>query len=411
MSKVLREGKGVETSEKLARAWPTVKWLDDARWYAGTSGSLIPGPIFASLPPSCQILTHWLCYITDQQRKWELVWIYGGQVFAEIVQQYKSIRSTQETLDLLSSFTESNGPRKVDTFKSKQQTMNGKKIAYRPRYGIHMLSIARTLNLLNDFENDIVAYLRANTAFAFTHSSYTDDSFTLRTVFLLYLLSYDGIFTGMTSFHIQRKEFAEILDRDRQRLNRLLQFERELENYYHRWINNRFVKRLWAAFRDYVKPGSFHEPIFLEALHQAGATQFINMLEQDRKSVLHALEVPGDLWNLRFFQRLFGDKINSASDLRYYWKRLRAERRLSDEFYPEQFDISFDFTPRMCDRQLGPICPFRDSPELKKFCLGNSGKGRLCPITRILCGYESQCSPAACPVMEGILEDVCSGCS
>lgn len=398
-------------AEKLARVWPIVKWLDDARWNASASGSLIPGPIFASLAPSSQILTHWLCYITDQQRKWEPVWIYGGQVFAEIVQQYKETRSAQDTLKLLSSFTESNGPRKVDTFKSKQQTLDGKKIAYRPRYGTHMLSISRTLNSLNDFENNIAAYLYANTVFVFRRSSHTDDSYTLRTVFLLSLLSYEGILTGMTSFHIQREEFIEILERDRQWLNKLLQSEPELEKYYHQWIKNRFIKRLWAAFRDYVKPGSFHEPIFLEALRQAGATQFINMLEQDRKSVLHSLEVPGDLWNLRFFQRLFGDKISSASHLRYCWKRLRAEGRLSDDFYPEQFDMSFDFTPRVCDRRLEYLCPFRDGSELKRLCLGNSGRGQPCPVTRILCGYESQCSPVGCPVAEGVLENLCSGCS
>ena len=48
----------MEASQKLIRAWPIVKWLDDARWSIGASGSLIPGDIFASLAPSGQILTH-----------------------------------------------------------------------------------------------------------------------------------------------------------------------------------------------------------------------------------------------------------------------------------------------------------------------------------------------------------------
>jgi len=73
----------VDTSEKLIKAWPIVKWLDDARWNIGASGSLIPGHIFASLEPSSQILTHWLCYITDQRRPWQGVWSDGGPVFAE----------------------------------------------------------------------------------------------------------------------------------------------------------------------------------------------------------------------------------------------------------------------------------------------------------------------------------------
>jgi hypothetical protein len=46
MSKVIWEVKDMQISEKLTRVWPIVKWLDDARWNASASGSLIPGPVF-----------------------------------------------------------------------------------------------------------------------------------------------------------------------------------------------------------------------------------------------------------------------------------------------------------------------------------------------------------------------------
>ena len=63
--------------EKLGKVWPLIKWMDDARWVASTSGSIIPGEVFQSISPSQKILSHWLCYITDQQRPWQKVWNDG----------------------------------------------------------------------------------------------------------------------------------------------------------------------------------------------------------------------------------------------------------------------------------------------------------------------------------------------
>lgn len=401
----------METSEKLAKAWLIVKWLDDARWSRGASGSLIPGPTFASLDACGQILTHWLCYITDQQRPWQDVWIRGGPILAEVVQEYKSITSAEDVLDFLGGFMVSHRAGSVDTLESKRQTIQGQTITYTPRYGSHLLSIARTLHTLTEFQNNIICYLSNNASFIFRSSSVEDDSPALRMVFLLYVLSYDDIHTGMTSFHSQRREFAKDLKQRHCRIEELLQTEHGLENKYLEWIKHRFHKRLWAAFRDYVKPGSYHERIFFRALKQVQANSILYFLQQDRKEALCSLELPGDTWNLAFNHRLFDIKINHPSELRRYYKRLRGTGRLSDEFYPEQFDMSFDFAPRMCDRGEELICPFRNSSKLKEYCLGNSGKGKLCPITRILCSYESDCSPAECPILLGAMEDICSGCS
>lgn len=400
----------METNEKLIKAWPIVKWLDDARWSKGTSKSLIPGPVFESLSPSGKILSHWLGYITDQQRPWQDVWMMAGPIFAEVVQQYEKTTWADDVLDLLLEFTSINAEGSVDIFSSKQQKIDGKTITYTPRFGSHMVSIARSLYILADFKGNIITYLSSNIQFIFKTSSMQADSPILRMAFLYYLLSYDDIHTGMTSFHSQRQKFKDDLEQRRGYIDRLLQSINQLENTYYGWIRHRFHKRLWASFRDYIKPGSYHEPIFIEALKRAKADSIVDLLEHNRKQVLCALELPGDTWNLAFNERLFDSKINHPANLRQYYDQLRSEEILSDDFYPEQYDMSFDFAPRMCDLAKQLLCPFKNGSKLVDYCFGNSGKGKLCPVTKVLCGYETDCVQTGCPVLKGAIEDICTGC-
>ena len=401
----------METREKLLGSWPIIKWLDDARWSKGASKSLIPGPVFDSLSPNSKILTHWLCYITDQQRPWQDVWMMGGPIFAEVVQHYEDTARADDTLDLLLEFTSINTEGSVDIFSSKQQRIDGKTMTYTPRFGSHMVSIAGTLCILAGFEGNMITYLSSNIPFIFRTSSVQDDSPTLRMAFLYYLLSYNDIHTRMTTFHNQRREFEQDLEQRRRYIDELLRSGNKLENTYYGWIRHRFHKRLWASFRDYVKPGSYHEPIFIEALKQSKATSIVDLLEQNRKQVLCALELPGDTWNLAFNKRLFDSKINHPADLRQYYDQLRLEGILSDDFYPEQFDMSFDFAPRMCESGEQELCPLKKSSKLAYYCFGNTGKGKLCPVTKILCSYESDCVPTVCPILTGTIDDICAGCT
>lgn len=408
----------METSEKLVKAWPIVKWLDDARWNIGASGSLIPGDIFASLAPSGQILTHWLCYITNQRRPWQGVWSQGGPVFAEIVHEYqhqhKNIGNSENMLDLLLQFTMTRGViggiERVDAFQAHHQRRGGKVIKFIPNDGKHLVSISRTLYNLVNFDGDIIRYLLENGSFVFGPPLWTDDKPSVRMVFLLYLLSYDDIHKGRTSFHRHRSEFAHDLEHYRQKIESLLQNRNALDDKYSGWLIHRFYKRLWAAFRDYVKPGSYHQPIFYKALKAAGAKNVVDFLEQNQKEVLCSLELPGDTWNLTFNKNLFDNKVNSSCDLRLHYNRLRSQGRLSDEFYPEQFDMSFDFAPKMCRQGQELLCPFKHSALLKQYCLRNGGQGKTCPVVKILCGYRVACSSSGCPVAEDTLADICSGC-
>jgi hypothetical protein len=214
----------------------------------------------------------------------------------------------------------------------------------------------------------------------------------------------------MVSFHNQRNDFENDLEQRNYYVTKLLKTPTSLEKIYAEWLRRRFHKRLWASFRDYVKPGSYHERVFVNALAQVGANSILEYLNRERKQVLYSLELPGDSWNTVFNRMLFDNKVNRPQKLRWYYDKLRSAGALSDEFYPEQFDVSFDFAPRMCDGGKVALCPFLGSLKLKLYCLQNSGIGKLCPVTMILCGYESECVPSECAILGNMMGTICTGC-
>jgi hypothetical protein len=407
----------MDSSAKLLIAWPIIKWLDDARWGRGASGSLIPGHVFARLTEPEQILTHWLTYTTDQQRPFEGVWSSGGPVFAEIVENYRNCSNKDDVMDLLCLYTQEqpDPKKKVDIFSSKIQSLGGKYLTYTPRYGSHLVSISRTLYVLMEFGKSIGSYLSNHTSFIFDLASIQDDSATARMAFLLYLLSFHKVPRGITSYHSQRGEFAKDLEIYYHLLARLLASHDELSKLYKWWMHyNRFHKRLWAAYRDYFKPGSQFESVFTRSMNFKAAKPITDFITNNRQLVLTQLELPGDLWNLAFFKYIFDGSIRNAKDLRFAYNKLRSSGMLSDQYYPEQFDISFDFAPRMCDGFQESLCPFADGLKLLQYCIGNQAgtpSERLCPINKILCGYEANCLPASCPVIAHVPVQICAGCT
>lgn len=401
----------MDALEKLSKSLPIIKWLDDARWFAGSFSSIIPGGVFESLEGRGKLITHWLCYITDQQqRPYEQVWNQGGPVFAEVIAEYLSnAQSIEDVLDLLSSYTESSDGM-IDEYISRKQKVEGLAIRYTPRFGMHQLSIARTLGLLLRYQKDIAEYLSANEHFLLMATG-EYDSITWRMAFLLYLLSYDQIRKGMLSFHSQKLEFLQDLQRKENELQILLRDMGQLENRYRRWVRwERFHKRLWASLRDYLKPGSYFEPVFMKCLKKTVGTEVLSLLDK-RYEILSWLELPGDTWNLQFSWKLFGADIASPQELRNNYIKLQKKGLVSSDFYPEQFDISFDFSPRMCDKGNEALCPFQNRTMIATYCVGrDKTSDSYCPVTMILCGYKSKCQPVGCPIMNLAFENLCAGC-
>jgi len=206
-------------------------------------------------------------------------------VFAEVVAEcLSSVKSIDSVFKLLTSITES-GKGKIDQYFSRRQKLQGENIRYKPRFGMHQLSIACTLGLLLRYQKNIAAYIAANERFLLRATG-ESDSITWRMAFLLYLISYSQIHRGMLSFRFQEQKFLQNLRRKDNEL--------QLENRYRNWLSQeRFHKRLWAALRDYLKPGSHFEVMFVKSLEGTLSAEFIHLLG-DRDEILSWLELPGD---------------------------------------------------------------------------------------------------------------------
>jgi len=405
----------MDTSEKLMKVWPIVKWLDDSRW--ATPIEPIPGSVHMSLTSSEKVLTHWLAYITDQQRSYQDVWQYGGPIFSEIVKAYRQVKNESQVMPLLLLYSKENPDikKKVDVFTSKNQTINGYFLKYTPRFGTHLVSIARTLYHLTRFDNNIAQLFHKHSDFILVTPRYEDDSPVKRMAFLLHLISYDQTPGNISSFHTQHDQLKDYLREDSEWINAQLSDSTKLEFLYRDWLPaKRYHKRLWAAIRDYVKLGSLYSIHFSDSLNLVRADRLSEYLNSERQSVLCELELPGDIWNSRFNQFLFNSKLNQPSQLRYYYKQLRSLGRINEEYYPEQFDVSFDFAPRMCDLGQERFCPFKNGTKLIEYCINYENSrlvDKMCPVTKILCGYEIPCSPNGCPIADGSMFDLCSGCA
>jgi hypothetical protein len=400
---------------KLLEIWELIRWYDEVRWNeAETKKMLIPGPVFENLGDSERILVHWLAYITDQQRPYQNVWMKGGPIFAEVVTRYA--KDLRHSIALLQNFTmASERTDAVDTFLSKDQLINGERIYYTPRFGMHILSIARTLYLLESFQRDIVKYLSHFWEFIIgAEQKSLDDNRVSRMAFLLYLLSYDQISRGIVSFHRDQKEILNHLLSYERRFNNILSDNKKLTSEFITWSKrDRYHKRLWAALRDYLKPKSSFNQVFKGALEGICDKKFLAFLENNEAEILESLELPGDIWNLRFTQKIFEGNLQSPKELRNQYEKLKLEHHIMGRFYPEQFDISFSFSPQMCEKMMEEYCPFRANSKIKEFCLYHKNlatENKLCPVAMITCGYAYYCQPKSCPIKNGSKINFCAGC-
>jgi len=397
-----------------------VAWLDHARWHSENimMSGLLERDSFKNLQSDQKILVHWLCYITDRMRPFEEVWVRGGQIFSEVVASYVSPHVQSEEQLMREIFSRSEGfleapsrKAKIDLFKSKKKEDFPK---FGARYADDLYLIARTLTILLDYDKSIVEFLKQKEDFRVD----CDDNLG-KVAYLLYLLTYKNPKSSFPNFEVGRTEkFLKDVARHKKKL------KDDLSEGYKEWCKNgRFkAKRLWAALRDYVKPGSPLEDDFLR--YFGDQRRYLQ-----HPSKLFYLELPGDVWNNRFFDQLLKPIIesekredsgkilkgNASRMMRQLFKTLTPEE--IDEYYPEQFDVSFEFSPRMCEKNLEKFCLFRNKAA-QEMCLKSQFtqtpvddlKKRYCPVTLVSCGYIFKCVPEDCAAAEGISDDLCKGC-
>jgi hypothetical protein len=180
-------------------------------------------------------------------------------------------------------------------------------------------------------------------------------------------------------------------------------FESEYQKFN---VEQRFTqKRAWCSLRDFFKSPEFKE-YFKNALLEQGLSE-VEIQELLSLKSLQQFELPGDVWNNNSRFRnciLEGTEYQNSNQplnkiLRDYFNNNESE--IGDS-YPEQFDITFDFVPRMCMNNNCDICPIgllkdHSKSGFSKTCVKNPDL--YCSVALIDCGYKTGCYAQECNLL------------
>jgi hypothetical protein len=379
----------IKNEDKLRNIFKTISWLDDKRWKVNRNYNFIH--FFRNDLKNCEkILTHWIGYVTDRQMPYEAVWDEGGYVFSELVYEYSKNKQTVKYL-LEKHYEKYRDKNKNIRFRFKSN--DGKYFASRFITDDYQ-NIKQTLEILEDlYERNLIRFI-----LSLIDKFWSKDDLMLRIAFGLYLLTYNHYKKNSSS-----KFFKNIIKDD-------VKFEQFYLEFLKKTTNGK--KRLWCSIRDYKK-GLYHK-IFKNAIIEVNDKKANKYIHAWNKLPMHQIELPGDVWNNRpvFRNNLF-NKVIDIESIQSNWELPKIIRNLYEQikknksinkFYPEQFDISFDFVPRMCERKLCKICLF-GSNGVKSICIPS--KDKYCPVALISCGYVTKCKEKNCIIKEGISKGIC----
>ena len=397
----------IENKDLLLRIFKTISWLDTRRWNTEDNYNFVN--FFRNNLTNCEkILTHWICYITDRQMPFEIVWDKGGYVFSELVYEYSRNKRSPEEI-LKEHYEKYQDKKGKERFRFKSKTNN---ITFASRYvtGDYQ-NILQTLEILDKYEiaingkkhkRNIVAFI-----LHFIQRFEGKGDLLIRVASALHLLTYQ----------LDGKKKKAISDKIIQILKDDVEFEEKLKEFKRTSTNGK--KRLWCCLRDYKK-GLYHE-IFNNAIKEVvldnNAEKLINIW---KKLPMNQIELPGDVWNNSplFRNNLFAEMLdlnsipktwNMPKIIRDVYEQLKSDNEVKDrvkDFYPEQFDITFDFVPRMCNKKLCNVCLFREN-GVDFICIPT--KNKYCPVALLSCGYIAKCKEDDCIIKKGVSKGICKG--
>ena len=187
--------------------------------------------------------------------------------------------------------------------------------------------------------------------------------------------------------------------------------EKKNVNDYPLQHNRHSLKRMWCVIRDFLV-----NPVFKACFKCIIGNGAFNELEKK----YYKIELPGDVWNnnLRFCQcfwekyvlmyekdneklvktdangtkTILWENFKSSGFVRERYDNATENKTVWSGCLPIDFDITFNFVPRMCEEDKCHICPL--NPEnidwQKQICQKTNGK-KLCPLALYACGIEYPC--------------------
>jgi len=246
----------IKNEDALIKIWKVISWLDRQRWNPENLRNYVN--FFQEDLSSCEkVLTHWVCYITDRQMPFELIWDKGGYVFSEMVHEYsRSQLPLQEILDNHYEKYYDNADREHYRFRTSND------VTFSSRYVTDdYQAINQTLDVLDHpaYKRNIAAYIiEALEKFK------SEEDLLLRVACALHLLTYQLD---------QKKANPE---KAIQGVNDCQKFDKKLTIFKRTSISDK--KRLWCCIRDYKK--GLYQQIFNRAIKEVavdGAEELINI--------------------------------------------------------------------------------------------------------------------------------------
>jgi hypothetical protein len=198
-------------------------------------------------------------------------------------------------------------------------------------------------------------------------------------------------------------------------LNSKIEFNKKIEEFKRTATIGK--KRLWCCIRDYKK--GIYNDIFKKAIKDNYGFDAQELITIWDKLPMFDIELPGDVWNNNpyFKDNLFADILNIKKGQKN-WGMPKIIRKIYDQlkdsenidfFYPEQFDITFDFVPKMCSKKkMCGICLFGPNGA-GSICIPSSDK--YCPVSLVSCGYKTKCTGNTedCLIKNDLCRGICKG--
>ena len=369
-----------------------ISWLDNRRWSNENNYNFI-NFFRDDLKNYEKILTHWICYITDRQMPFEVVWNKGGYVFSELIYEYERSKLLPQKI------IEKHYEEYPDKNKTRFRFKSSDNTTFASRYITDdYQNILNVLEVLNHYKRNIISFILSIIERFFKDK----EDLLVRVACGLHLLAYQ-----------LKGKRANPTDTIR-RINDDREFERKLEEFKRTSISGK--KRLWCCVRDYKK-GLYHE-IFKEGIREVGGNRAEELIYIWNSLPMEQIELPGDVWNNNplFRDNLFVNVLDidniprdwgMSKVIREVYEKIKDCEEIAD-FYPEQFDITFDFVPRMCNKKLCNVCPFGQN-GVELICIPTEDK--YCPIALLSCGYMAKCEgeKGNCILRKGVGKGICKG--
>lgn len=412
-----------QSSIMMKDLFEIVSEFDRARFSQKITETLVnyPDEIKDIMTEDEKLLTHYLCYITDRGAKYQRIWDVGGYIFSQIAHEFCSKKTN--SIDLL-DINSANSYFRLDKYSTKdkgnekycfvskyegnnrakkyfynQNGMPNKRIIFQSRfYPQDYMSILITLKILEEkynrsFKEMIVKILN--------NSDIKTEDLLSKIVYSLSIITYKDL--GATKgekkisvVELKKKDFInKRITEKRNQIESDLKSQTGFDNFLKTKIFEQ--KRTWCSVRDYLKYEEYKKIEF------TGKETLYDLIGKNLKG----LQLPGDVWNNNevFRNCCFGE-IKSKQSLNKFLKSIIEQNKELEEYYPEQFDITFDFVQRMCSQNkcsecvLGVVNKNKDTDvnKVEKICVENDKK--YCSIIFSHAGYLVNCAPDKCKIRE-----------